>query len=185
MRDNHVERILSSGSAAIGSNLQIDHPWLVEMIGHAGYDWVVLDGEHGNAFGPNLPAMIIAAENVGITPIVRVPSHDRGYLLRALESGAGGVMVPMVETAAQARTLVGETKFAPLGNRGFSTSRDYGGVSYQDGGVATAGLRIPELPELPDEGDSDVLLRFPALTCMRIWYAIHTGYPVWTRLEPA
>jgi 2-keto-3-deoxy-L-rhamnonate aldolase RhmA len=79
----------------------------------------MLDGEHGFALR-DLPVLVLAAQGAGIVPIVRVPGHERGFLLQALEAGAGGVQVPMVESAAEAARLVQETKYAPLGRRGFS-----------------------------------------------------------------
>ena len=118
----------------LGASLQIDSPFLVEMLAHAGFDYVMLDGEHGAATY-NLPALIMAAQGANITPIVRVPNHDRGFILPALELGAGGVQVPMVETPEQAMNLVSEVKYAPLGNRGFSTatrSARYGIVSREE-----------------------------------------------------
>jgi 4-hydroxy-2-oxoheptanedioate aldolase len=119
LRLNRLARSLRRGQSAVGPNLQIPSPDLVEMIGLAGFDFVLLDGEHGAAF-TNLPALLTAADAAGITPIVRVPSHERGVLLPPLELGAGGLQVPFVNTAEQARALVREAKYAPLGDRGVS-----------------------------------------------------------------
>ncbi|MCC6804193.1 MAG: hypothetical protein IT319_15030 [Anaerolineae bacterium] len=130
MRTNRVRQKLNSGETAIGVNLQIDSPWLVEIIGLAGFDYVMLDCEHGAAFH-NLPTLILAADAAGITPIVRIPSHERGYILPALEMGAGGIQVTMCNTADDARRLVDEAKFAPIGQRGFSNATraaNYGAV---------------------------------------------------------
>jgi 4-hydroxy-2-oxoheptanedioate aldolase len=130
MRPNKMRQKLESGQAAIGVNVQIDSPWLVELIGMAGFDFVMLDGEHGAAFN-NLPALIMAADVAGTTPIVRVPSHERGYILPALEAGAGGIQVTMVNTPEEAQMLVNETRFAPLGNRGYSNATraaNYGAI---------------------------------------------------------
>lgn len=121
MRSNATKRKLMAGDAVIGVNVQIDHPWLVELIGAAGFDFVMLDGEHGAAYN-NLPTLIMAADAAGVTPIVRVPDHGRAHLLWALESGAAGVQVPMVDTPEQAQALVFETKYAPVGGRGFSNA---------------------------------------------------------------
>lgn len=130
MRPNKMRQKLERGEAVIGVNVQIDSPWLVELIGLAGFDFVMLDGEHGAAFN-NLPALIMAADVAGTTPIVRVPSHERGYILPALEAGAGGIQVTMVNTPDEARMLVNETRFAPLGNRGYSNATraaNYGAI---------------------------------------------------------
>lgn len=119
MYPNRLRQKLNRGEIAFGAAIQLDSPWLVEMCGLAGFDYVLLDGEHGFA-AYQMPQLIVAANACGITPIVRVPNHDRGFILPALDAGAGGVHVPMVNNAAQARALVREMKYEPLGERGFS-----------------------------------------------------------------
>lgn len=117
----------------IGLNLQIDSPWLVEIIARAGFDFAMLDAEYGIVYR-DLPMLIIAADAAGITPIVRVPSHDRSFILLALESGAGGIQVPMVNTPDQAMALVREVKYASLGIRSFSNATradDFGAILTQ------------------------------------------------------
>lgn len=141
MRTNSLKRTLTAGGAAFGPNLQIPSPWLVEIIAGAGFDYVMLDGEHGAAFD-DLANLIIAADGAGITPVVRVPNHDRSWLLRALEYGAGGVQVPMVNTPQEARRIVDEVKYAPLGNRGFSSvtrSARYGAADARDHATSANG----------------------------------------------
>lgn len=131
MRSNRMRAKLLAGEPVIGINLQIDSPWLVEMIGLAGFDYVMLDMEHGFA-RMNLPVLILAADAAGITPIVRTPDFSRADVLNALEFGAGGVQIAMVDTPEQAAALVRETKFAPIGERGFSSvtrAADYGRAS--------------------------------------------------------
>ncbi|MSU48401.1 MAG: hypothetical protein EXS37_04795 [Opitutus sp.] len=120
VRKNLAWRKLARGETVFGPNLQIPSPELVELFGLAGFDFVMLDGEHG-ATTPHLPSLILACDAAGVTSIVRVPSHDRGWVLPAMELGAGGIQVPMVETEAQARALVHEAKYPPLGGRGLST----------------------------------------------------------------
>ena len=132
MKQNLIKRKIANQRVVIGPNVQIDHPWIIEIIGNAGFDWVMIDGEHGAAFSSALPSLIIAAENAGMTPIVRVPSHERGYIIHALEAGAGGVQVPFVDTPEEAVALVRQTKYPPIGQRGFSNvtrAGDYGAVA--------------------------------------------------------
>ena len=138
MRLNRVRQRLASGGCAFGPNLQAPSTWLVEMIGLAGFDFVMLDGEHGAAFS-NLPNLILAADAAGVIPVVRVSSHERGFILQALELGAGGVQAPMVNTVEEAKKLVWETKYAPLGGRGFSNATraaNYGAIRAEDLGAA-------------------------------------------------
>jgi 4-hydroxy-2-oxoheptanedioate aldolase len=119
MFPNKMRQRLDNNEVALGAALQIDSPWLVEMCSMAGYDYVLLDGEHGFT-SYNLPNLILAANASGIAPIVRVPNHDRGFILPALEAGAAGVHIPMVNDPEQARALVREFKYEPIGARGFS-----------------------------------------------------------------
>ncbi len=134
MRKNRLKQKLAAGQCVIGPNLQIPSPMLVQMIGLAGFDYIMLDGEHGFAYS-ELFNLIVAASDAGITPMVRVPSHDRGFLLPPLEAGAGGIMAPMVGTPEQARHLVQQTKYGPIGRRGFSNvtrAADYGAITQEN-----------------------------------------------------
>jgi 4-hydroxy-2-oxoheptanedioate aldolase len=119
VRPNRLRRLLDRRTPAFGPNLQIPSPDLVEIIGLAGFDFVMLDGEHGAAL-TELPALLRACDVAGVTSIVRVPSHERSVLLPPLELGAGGVQVPFVNTPEQARAIVREVKFPPHGERGLS-----------------------------------------------------------------
>lgn len=119
IRSNHLRGALTRGTPAFGPNLQIPSTDLVEIIGLAGYDYIMLDGEHGAAF-TRLPELLVACDAAGLTSIVRVPSHERSVLLPPLELGAGGLQIPFVNNAAEARAIVAETKYPPLGGRGLS-----------------------------------------------------------------
>lgn len=119
MGQNRIFAAWREGKTALGAAVQINSPWLVELCAVAGFDYVLLDCEHGAA-GYGLPELIVAAEAAGVTPIVRTPDHGRASILPALEAGAGGIWAPMVESAEQALRLVDEVKYAPVGRRGFS-----------------------------------------------------------------
>lgn len=133
VRPNRLRRMLARGQAAFGPNLQIPSPDLVEIIGLAGFDFVMLDGEHGAAL-TRLPELLLACDAAGIASLVRVPSHERSVLLPPLELGAGGVQVPFVESVEQAETLVHMTKYAPLGGRGVSAVTRAARFGFADGG---------------------------------------------------
>lgn len=132
VRPNRLRRALERGGVAIGPNVQIPSPELIEIIGLAGFDFVMLDGEHGAAY-PRLPELLTAAEAAGLTSIVRVPSHERSALLPPLELGAGGVQVPFVNTADEARALVRLAKFPPVGERGVSLVTRAARFGFADG----------------------------------------------------
>jgi 4-hydroxy-2-oxoheptanedioate aldolase len=120
VRPNRAKAALGRGRPIFGPNLQIPSPDLVEIIALAGFDFVVLDGEHGSVW-TRLPELLVACDAAAITSIVRVPSHERSVLLPPLEAGALGLQVPFVNTPEAAQAIVREVKFPPLGGRGFST----------------------------------------------------------------
>ncbi|KAB2850371.1 MAG: 2-dehydro-3-deoxyglucarate aldolase [Hyphomicrobiaceae bacterium] len=88
-------------------------PQIVEMIGAAGFDWVLLDCEHGSIGLESLEIMCMAAEAAGITPIARPRSSDPTEIAAVLDRGAAGVQVPHVNSAIDARRAVASVKFGP------------------------------------------------------------------------
>lgn len=119
MNTRSLTDIWSNQGCAVGAALQIPSPHLVEMLGLGGFDFVMLDGEHGYING-YLPMLLIAATAAGVIPVYRPADHARGALLNALEAGAAALQVPMVGSVEEAQELVREVKFAPLGQRGVS-----------------------------------------------------------------
>ncbi len=99
----------------------IPSPQIVEMAGHAGFDWVLIDMEHGTITLETAELMIMAAEAVGITPIVRPPSNSSADITAAMDRGAGGVQVPHVNTVEDARRAVAAVKFGPGDQRGLAS----------------------------------------------------------------
>ena len=92
----------------------------VEIIGHAGWDFVIVDCEHGAISSAMLPGMIRAADAVKIPAIVRVASNDAAQIQLALDAGAAGVQIPQIGSAAAARTAISSAKFYPQGMRGLN-----------------------------------------------------------------
>ncbi|REJ09073.1 HpcH/HpaI aldolase family protein [Halobacillus trueperi] len=118
---NPLKEKLEKGKSVLGSFLGIYSPPLVEMIGYAGYDFVVIDDEHG-AFSPTeLEDMIRTADSVDLVPIVRV-SYDQSSIQKALDRGALGIQVPMINTKEEAEEAVQKAKFPPRGRRGAAYS---------------------------------------------------------------
>ncbi|MGM0852629.1 MAG: HpcH/HpaI aldolase family protein [Bacillota bacterium] len=118
---NPVKEKLRSGKRVLGSFIGFYSPNFIEMIGYAGYEFVVIDDEHG-AFSPSeLENMIRTAESVDLVPIVRV-SYDPSSIQKALDRGAKGVQIPMVNTRDDAIQAVKRAKFPPLGTRGVAYS---------------------------------------------------------------
>ena len=94
---------------------------LAPLAREAGLDFIMLDMEHGPFSFPDVSEIATACRAEGITILVRVPELSRGSVSRALDCGVQGIMVPMLETAAQARQLVAWAKYPPLGGRGLGS----------------------------------------------------------------
>lgn len=95
-------------------------PQIVEIVGKLGFDWVLIDCEHGSNSPESVELMAMAAELSGVTPIARPWTNSPEAILRVMDRGAMGVQVPHVNTAADARRAVEAVKYHPLGNRGLA-----------------------------------------------------------------
>jgi 4-hydroxy-2-oxoheptanedioate aldolase len=126
LRENRLKRLLEEGKLVVGLLNSIPSPLMVEMIGYAGYDFVVLDMEHVCVNPETLENMVRAAECAGMTALVRVPNAAPETILRALDCGALGVVVPHVRNRGEAEQAVAASRYHPLGNRGISGGRTTG-----------------------------------------------------------
>src|SRR6188508_1524597 len=96
-------------------------PALAEMVGYAGFDYVILDLEHGPTGLETLENMLRAAQAAGAASLVRLPSPAQADILRVLDAGADGILVPHVESVADAQAVVAHAYYPPAGQRGIST----------------------------------------------------------------
>ncbi len=109
---------IRQGEVLLGTFLNLGSPIATEICGSAGFDWVVIDLEHGSGTEANLIAQLQAAAATTTYALVRVESHDRSRIGHALDAGAEGIVVPRVENAEQAQMIVAATRYPPSGNRG-------------------------------------------------------------------
>jgi 4-hydroxy-2-oxoheptanedioate aldolase len=127
MRENTLKQRLQAGKAAFGVMCTFPSPPVVEMLGCLGFDWILLDNEHGSITVDTAEACIVAAELTGMAPIVRPVGNKPELIAPFLDRGAWGVQVPHVNTADEARAAVDAVKYAPEGHRGiFSGGRPAG-----------------------------------------------------------
>jgi 4-hydroxy-2-oxoheptanedioate aldolase len=117
----------------IGTFAAIPHPVALEVTAHSGFDFVCIDWEHAQIARDAIENLVRAADIHGVPAIVRVPGHAPEPIAAALDSGASGVLVPRVSTAAQAQDAVRAARYPPLGERGVGPGR-----------AAAYGYRIPE-----------------------------------------
>jgi 4-hydroxy-2-oxoheptanedioate aldolase len=145
---------LAAGEPVFGLSMMIPCPQLVEMAGGLGFDWVLIDCEHGTIDVETMELMVMAAETTGVTPIVRPPSQSAQDIMRAMDRGAAGVQVPHVNTAEDARAAVAAVKFHPQGARGLAVgtrAAEYGLRGSAQDFVAAANRESLVCIQLEDE----------------------------------
>ncbi len=109
---------LSSGASIIGPFMKTSDPALVEAAGYSGFDFVILDTEHGPCTIETMQNLVRAALVGGVLPVIRVQDSSESSIGKALDIGALGIQVPQVQSAAQAHEIIGRAKFYPQGERG-------------------------------------------------------------------
>src|SRR5262252_8846504 len=128
--DTRLPQLLRGAQPLAGMFVGIPSPALVEMCGHAGFDFVIIDNEHGPASLETTEHLIRAARCAGTIPVVRT---EEAEILRVLDAGASGVQVPAVNSAAQARRIVEACKYPPLGRRSAAFTTRAGGYTFFGG----------------------------------------------------
>ena len=151
-------RILA-GDLLVGTFLGLGAPVAVEAAGRSGLDWVLLDLEHGGGTEADLLPQLYAAQVTAVPTLVRVESNARLRFGRALDLGAGGIMVPRLETAEEAREAVSYLRWPPAGIRGVALgARGAMTTGIGHGDVATFADQLAlvvqiENPEIVDAAD--------------------------------
>jgi 4-hydroxy-2-oxoheptanedioate aldolase len=138
MLDNRVRRDLLAGRLVVGAWCMLGDALAAEIMANAGYDWLLVDMEHGPVPLGAAQSMVTAIRTTSTVPIVRVPWNDSASIQLALDSGPHGILVPMVSSLEDARRAVSDARFLPLGNRswgGFRSPLAYGttGLGYYEG----------------------------------------------------
>jgi len=118
MFNARVKQKLDAGETVFGSFFKIDSPPLVELYGLAGFDFLIVDAEHGCLTHGQIENLIRTCELMGMSSIIRTPDAEEANLLHVLDSGASGIQVPSLKSAAQVRDVIRKAKYWPLGERG-------------------------------------------------------------------
>jgi 4-hydroxy-2-oxoheptanedioate aldolase len=118
---NGFKAALAQGRAQIGLWVAFGSANVAEMLSHCGYDWLVIDGEHAPNDVPLMLAQLQAMQAGGAHAVVRVPVGETWLVKQVLDIGAQTVLVPMIDTADQARAMVRAMRYAPEGVRGMGT----------------------------------------------------------------
>ena len=123
---NRVKDVLKRGGVVIGSFVGLNCPDLVEIMGLSGFDFCIIDTEHGPMNPESIQHMIRTAELSGMTPIVRVTQGAETDILRVLDVGAQGIHVPQVNDCERAKKVAAWSKYFPEGTRGVALPRALG-----------------------------------------------------------
>lgn len=130
MRENGVKRSIRQGKPSIGTWCVSGNPLVAEVLARSGIEWLTIEMEHSAIDHPQCLACLYAIETAGIVPFVRVAWNDPMLLKRVLDIGALGVIVPNIDTAADAERAVRACRYAPDGIRGVGSAR--GQLAYGD-----------------------------------------------------
>jgi 4-hydroxy-2-oxoheptanedioate aldolase len=120
---NHLRDQWSSGKPSWGGWCNIPSSFSAELIAHVGFDWIGIDCQHG-LIGPHeMLGMLLGVVGTGTPVLVRVQWNSPGEIMKVLDGGATGVIVPMVNSAEEARAAVGACRYPPNGYRSWGPTR--------------------------------------------------------------
>src|SRR5271156_6338267 len=117
MRANPVKRDLKAGKASVGTWLSLGSITAARFLARAGFAWLTIDMEHSLVGWETTAHMLASIADAGSTALIRVPANRHDHIKRALDNGAQGVVVPMVNSREEAVAAVAACKYPPLGNR--------------------------------------------------------------------
>jgi len=123
LKTNPVRENLQAGGTSLGCFLGLESSSVAEMLGHAGFEWLMIEAEHNALDMAQVQDMIRAVNTTPAVPLVRIPSADRVFIQRVLDVGAMGIMVPMIRSLEEVRQVVQATRYPPEGRRAFGGLR--------------------------------------------------------------
>src|SRR6476619_1370217 len=123
--DNPVKDKLSRGEVVFGAFVPMPSPDIVEIVALAGFDFALLDAAHGRISPDDAYPMVLAAEARDIPAFVRIGENDRQVILKFLDLGVSGVMIPQTSTPELVQQAVEAVRYAPQGRRGLASGRTF------------------------------------------------------------
>ncbi|HSV81229.1 MAG TPA: aldolase/citrate lyase family protein [Ramlibacter sp.] len=159
---NNTRRMLEAGRVVLGLGVRQARSVEIGMIARAaGFDFLFIDREHGPMGMDTAAELCVAALGQGVTPIVRVAGPEPHHYIALLDSGAQGVCVPHVDTAEQARAIVANAKYPPIGHRSISRTSPLSGYESlpieqftREGNAETLVIAMLESPEAIAQADA-------------------------------
>ena len=119
-RENRLKKILNSGGKALGCWNSMDNPITTEILALAGFDFLLIDHEHGYGDVKSLSLQLQSMKGTNCSSILRVPKADESYIQKALDAGTECLMFPKVNTSQEATQIVEMCRYAPFGSRGMA-----------------------------------------------------------------
>lgn len=133
MPSTMLRRKVNSRALTLGSWITLPNCAVAELMARAGFDWLVVDLEHSPIGIESACDLIRVIDLCGVAPLVRLTSNDENQIKQVMDAGAHGIVVPMVNSVAEAEHAVAATRYAPAGTRGVGLARAQGyGVTFQD-----------------------------------------------------
>ena len=126
MSDQKLKQALRQGELCLGSWITLAHPAIAEIMAKAGFSWLAVDLEHSVVTIREAEELIRVIELCGVVPLVRLSANDPVQIKRVMDAGAHGVIVPMVNSVAQAEQAVASVYYPPRGRRGVGLARAQG-----------------------------------------------------------
>lgn len=160
IQENLTKKKLKSGQPTYGVISTSDDPQLAELFGLAGFDFYMLDAEHGLLDSAQVVNVIRACELVKMTPLVRIGPKDPKLVLQYLDSGMMGVMMPGLETTDEIKMLVDAVKYPPIGKRGMGLTRASGYIATGNPAVDYINFSNEQIMVIPQFEDAALIDRF-------------------------
>lgn len=163
IQENRLKLKLKSGQPAFGVISTSTDSQLAELFGLAGFDYYMLDAEHGLLHPDRVVDVIRACELTGMTPLVRIGPKDPKLVLQYLDAGMMGVMMPDLRNAAEVKMLVDAVKYPPVGKRGVGMSRASKFMAYTGGAEKYIQFANEQTMVIPQFEDPALLADFEAM----------------------
>ncbi|MHB0874716.1 MAG: HpcH/HpaI aldolase family protein [Anaerolineae bacterium] len=161
-----LRRRLQAGTVCLGTWVDTTDPCIVELVCGSGYDFIIIDSEHGALTIETIQQDLMATKGSGVTAVVRVAWNDQVLIKQVLDAGAGGILVPLVRTAAEAERAVAACLYPPQGVRGFGPRRPSNYERNADEYIATANDSIVvwvQIEHVDAVDNIDAIVRTPRL----------------------
>ena len=166
-----VKEMIAAGKITLGTWIQIPCVFTTEMIARSGYDWLAIDLEHG-VIGLEMAFQLIQViDNSGSVPLVRLHTNDDSTIRRVMDAGAGGVIVPMVNTVEDAARVVDAVKYPPAGKRSFGFGRAHNfGLTFSEyiRDVNDSSIVVVQIEHIDAMKNLEKILKVPGIDAMII-----------------